>query len=112
MTPRSITGFVIYSTPQNAIIYLDYVTANTSATITAEKGGLLAVSTDELTKIMRTLYYNSNGNIFQKQLDGSSFTVFNSEWVNIDNEIGVVSVCNNKRVAFGDRGANNSYIYK
>ena len=38
--------FAIYSTPQNALIYLDYVTANASATINAEKGGLLAISTD------------------------------------------------------------------
>lgn len=30
--------FAIYSTPGNAIIYLDYVSANAAATITAEKG--------------------------------------------------------------------------
>ena len=70
--------FAIYSTAGNAIIYLDYVKANTACTITAEKGGLLAISTDELTKQKRTLYYDDGeGDITWKQ-------------------------------AFGDRDANNS----
>jgi len=113
--------FAIYSTPNNAIIYLDYVTANTDVTITAEKGGLLAISTDELMKTKRTLYFDhsanvsgqgivSSGNredIAYKQYDGSSFVQIKSEWVNVDNELGVVSL-NGKRIAFGDRGANNS----
>lgn len=102
--------FSIYSTPENAIIYLDYVTARTDATITAEKGGLLAISTDELTKLSRTLYYNKMANddaIAHKQLDGNAFNILNSEWVNIDNELGVIGV-NGKRIGFGDRGANNS----
>ena len=100
--------FAIYSTPQNALIYLDYVTANSAATITAEKGGLLAISTDELMKLSRTLYYNKDEGITHKQLDGSKFTSFESNWVNIDNELGVVSAGNGKKIAFGDRGANNS----
>lgn len=100
--------FAIYSTPTNALIYLDYVTANSSATLSAEKGGLLAISTDDLTKLARTLYYNEDGTITHKQLDGSTFTTFNSEWVNIDNELGVISSGNGKKIAFGDRGANNS----
>ena len=100
--------FAIYSTPGNAIVYLDYVTANSAVTITAEKGGLLAISTDDLTKLKRTLYYNSNGNITSKQTNGTSLTTFNSEWVNIDNALGVISSGNGKRMAFGDRGANNS----
>ncbi|MBR2154732.1 MAG: hypothetical protein IJ901_08985 [Bacteroidaceae bacterium] len=100
--------FAIYSTPQNAIIYLDYVTANTAATITAEKGGLLAISTDELMKTTRTLYYNKTDSTFtHKQLDGSVFTRMESDWVNIDNELGVIGR-NGKQIAFGDRGANNS----
>ena len=100
--------FAIYSTPQNAIIYLDYVTASAAATITAEKGGLLAISTDELMKTSRTLYYNkADDAIAHKQLDGSAFTTMQSDWVNIDNELGVVGK-NDKKIAFGDRGANNS----
>lgn len=100
--------FAIYSTPSNAIIYLDYVTANNACTITAEKGGLLAISTDELMKLSRTLYYNNGEEISHKQLDGSTFTSFASDWVNIDNQLGVVSSGNGKKIAFGDRGANNS----
>lgn len=99
--------FAIYSTPSRALIYLDYVTANSACTITAEKGGLLAISTDELTKLSRTLYYNKSGEIAHKQTDGSSLATFVSDWVNIDNQIGVVGL-NSKMIAFGDRGANNS----
>ena len=100
--------FALYSTPQNALIYLDYVTANAAATITAEKGGLLAISTDELMKTMRTLYYNKGEGMTHKQLDGSAKTTFESDWVNIDNELGVISAGNGKKIGFGDRGANNS----
>ncbi len=100
--------FAIYSTPANAIIYLDHVKANSAATITAEKGGLLAISTDELMKLARTLYYDKGEDIAHKQLDGATFTTLNSQWVNIDNALGVISSGNGKKVAFGDRGANNS----
>ncbi|MBQ0072657.1 MAG: dockerin type I repeat-containing protein [Prevotella sp.] len=104
--------FAVYSTPQNAIIYLDYVTAKTSCTITADKGGLLAISTDELMKTKRTLYYGEEeeeGTVIRhRQLDGATFTSFNSEWVNVDNELGIISSGNGKKIAFGDRGANNS----
>ena len=120
--------FVLYSTPENALIYLDYVTANTDATITASKGGLLAISTDELMKTTRTLYYK-NGN---QTTDGSQLVTFESNWVNIDNELGVINVNDNlnhnskpstlnrifstlgsprnskPNMAFGNRGANNS----
>lgn len=100
--------FAIYSTPGNALIYLDYVTANSACTITAEKGGMLAISTDELMKTKRTLYYNNAGEITHKQLDGSQLTTLNSDWVNIDNEVSVINLGGGKKIAFGDRGANNS----
>ena len=99
--------FALYSTPGNAFIYLDHVKANTACTITAEKGGLLAISTDELTKLQRTLYYADGDDITWKQKDGSSQFTFTSPWVNIDNELGVVGP-GNKKMAFADRGANNS----
>ena len=111
--------FAIYSTPKNAIIYLDYVTANAAATISAEKGGLLAISTDELMKTKRTLYFDakagvnnqgtveSDNEVAYKQYDGASFASIQSDWVNVDNELGVVGK-NNKKIAFGDRGSNNS----
>ena len=99
--------FALYSTPGNAFIYLDYVTANSACTVTAEKGGLLAISTDELTKLKRTLYYEDGGEITWKQRDGSQQLTFSSDWVNIDNELAVIGH-NGKKMAFADRGANNS----
>lgn len=120
--------FVLYSTPQNALIYLDYVTANAPVTITAAKGGLLAISTDELMATSRTLYYKGATNDKQQTTDGSQMFTFKSPWVNIDNELGVIHVNPNLNLndnsnptlplggdgggstlmAFGDRGANNS----
>ncbi len=100
--------FALYSTPGNALIYLDDVRANAAATITGEYGGLLAISTDELTKLQRTLYYDGgNGSIMHRQSDGSTMLSVQSPWSNIDNELGVVGK-NEKQTAFGQRGANNS----
>ena len=95
--------FVIYSTPGNAVAYLDYVRANAAATITKEQGGLMAISTDPLMKTARTLYTEEG----YKQLDGKSFASFTTDWVNIDNELGIVSL-GDKKMGFGDRSLNNS----
>ncbi len=100
--------FALYSTPGNALIYLDDVRANQAATITGEYGGMLAISTDELMKLQRTLYYNGgNGTVKHKQSDGSTMLTLQSPWSNIDNELGIVGK-NDKQTAFGQRGANNS----
>ena len=105
--------FAIYSTPGNAVIYLDYVRGNTSGTITREQGGLLAISTDPMMKEKRTIYRpqtTDNGHQTSpthQQLDGSSFTTWQSPWVNIDNELGIVSK-SARSMAFGDRSLNNS----
>ena len=107
--------FSLYSTPRNAFIYLDYVTANDSCQITSEKGGLLAISTDEFTKDERTLYYherdlgNNDESIKVVQSDGEDMVTLNSDWVNIDNEIGVIGQ-NDKLIAFGDKSTENSII--
>lgn len=95
--------FTIYSTPGNAVIYIDYVRGLSNGTINSEQGGLMAISTDPLMKEKRTLYYEGE----YKQLDGKTFTTMKSDWVNIDNELGIIGH-NNKSVAFGDRGLNNS----
>lgn len=97
--------FAIYSTPGNAVIYLDHVQANTGATITGEQGGLMAISTDELTRTSRTLYYDAT----HKQTDGATLHRFKSPWVNIDNALGIVAH-NAKEMAFGDRANNNSIM--
>ena len=95
--------FAIYSTTGNAVIYLDFVRAKTDATITGERGGLLAISTDPMTSLARTFYYNKG----QKRLDGTAADSIDGQWVNIDNEIGIVSP-GEKRFGFGDRSLNNS----
>ena len=98
--------FALYSTPGNAVIYLDYVTANSAATITAEKGGLMAISVDEMTKTKRTLYYNGG----TSTVDGSQFKQLSTDWLNIDNSVGIVGMNEGKKMAFGDRSNNNSIM--
>ncbi len=97
--------FAIYSTPGNAVIYLDHVTGLSSGTITREQGGLMAISTDTLTRTRRTLYSQEN----VRQLDGSQLTTLETDWVNIDNALGIVAP-NGKKMAFGDRANNNSVL--
>lgn len=97
--------FAIYSTPGNAVIYLDYVTANQDVTVTGERGGLTAISTDELTRLKRTFYYGDT----HKQLDGSTLSTLTTNWLNIDNALGIVAH-NDGTMAFGDRANNNSIM--
>ena len=101
--------FALCSTPSNAVIYIDYVRGNTAGTITKEQGGLLAISTDELTKTSRTLYYHNGDKTGHKQLDGTKLTTFGGNWINIDNEVGIVSK-SDKQMAFGERANNNSIM--
>ena len=105
--------FAIYSTPGNAVIYLDYVRGNTSGTITREQGGLLAISTDPMMKEKRTIYSqklianSQEPKTIHQQLDGSAFTTWQTPWVNVDNALGIVSK-SARGMAFGDRSLNNS----
>jgi hypothetical protein len=107
--------FALYSTPGNAVIYIDYVRANADATITAEKGGLMAISVDELTKTKRTLYYPDYSADFDclcythKQLDGSTFTIERGPWVNVDDAVSIVNA-SGKSFAFGEKANNNSIM--
>ena len=105
--------FAIYSTPGNAVIYTDYVRANADATITKQQGGLMAISTDELTRTKRTLYYadakSETSGMTHKQSDGTSFLKFDSPWVNIDNALGIVNV-GGTTMGFGDQANNNSIL--
>ena len=103
--------FALYSTSGNAVIYVDYVRGNTNGTITREQGGMLAISTDPMMKEKRTIYSQTakdeQAAITHRQLDGSTLATWQSPWVNIDNELGVVSK-SASGMAFGDRGINNS----
>lgn len=122
--------FALYSSPHNALVYLDCVTANDDCTITAEKGGLLAISTDELTRLSRTLYFadstehNSGLDNYDRPslprgkkfdsltADGQKPVCIKSDWVNIDNALGVVTSgqANAGCFAFGDRSESNSIM--
>ena len=97
--------FVIYSTPGNAVMYLDDVQGKGSGTITGEYGGLMAISVDEMTKTTRTLY-NSKGRF---QTNGNSTEAYNTNWLNIDNAVGFVSR-SDKKMGFGDKANNNSVM--
>ena len=101
--------FALWSTPNNALIWLDYVTANDSCTILREKGGLLAISNDPLTLEKRNIYVGQGDKMFHALCDGKQFVRFASDWVNIDSNIGVVGL-NGKEVAFGDCANNNSIL--
>ena len=96
--------FAIYSTPGNALIYLDLVQAVKPSSITRELGGLLAISTDPFTKERRVLHYGDSNH---KVSDGKAFIELGSSWVNIDNSIGVVAPGRDV-MAFGDRSLSNS----
>ena len=98
--------FALYSTPGNAVIYIDEVRANADATIACEKGGLMAISVDEMTATRRTLYTASGSS----QHDGSTLATFSSPWVNVDNMLGIVSLSPSKLMAFGERANNNSVM--
>ena len=106
--------FALYSTPGNAVLYADNVRANQACTISKEKGALLAISTDELTKQQRTLYRadlsqdGSNG-VTHKQTDGSTLSTWQGGWVNVDNQLGIVNA-DQKQMAFGERANNNSIM--
>lgn len=83
--------YAIYSTQGNAVIYLDYVTALDNVTITAEQGGLMAISTDPFTSPSRKIYND------------------NFDWLNIDNHVGFVSR-SGKKMTFGNCSNNNSIL--
>ena len=99
--------FAISSTAGNAVIYLDYVSANAEATITSEQGGLLAISVDPLMKGKREIYSNENQPNPQIVNSQWSMVNINSPWVNIDNALGLVSK-SAPGMFFGDRSLNNS----
>ena len=100
--------FAIFSTPGNAVIYLDYVRGLTNGTITKEQGGLMAISTDPFTKPTRTLYYQNGTSMSHQQTNGNAAVNLSTPWVNIDNEVGIISLSEDKNMSFGDRALTNS----
>ena len=97
--------FAIFSTPGNAVMYLDYVRANGAATITKEQGGLMAISMDEMTKTSRKLFHSEG----EATVTDGGTKKLSASWLNIDNELGFVGT-GEKQMFFGDRANNNSVM--
>lgn len=87
-----------YSTPGNAVIYLDEVVGAVSGTVTGERGLLQGVTTDVFTKQNRKVY--GEGGV--QSGDGSSLMKISGNWANIDNVFGMV-VNGGNGIAFGER---------
>lgn len=99
--------FALWSTPGNALIYIDYVTAMRDAEVLEDATGLLAVSVDPFMRDKRTFYTAYD----RVQTDGSSLTQWKSarpgmSWINIDNAVGVVS--SSGAMSFGGKRNVNS----
>ncbi|MCR5180918.1 MAG: hypothetical protein K6C30_06860 [Bacteroidaceae bacterium] len=99
-------SFVLAATRGNAIVYLNHVRGLQNGTITGRRGGLLAITTDEFTRPLRTLYF-PDGRI---QSDGKKLVQLESTWANIDNSIGVVALGGTGLMAFGEQANNNSIL--
>ena len=96
--------YMLFATGNNLVLYFDMTRTTRECTITKERGGLLAISTDPFTKTTRTLHPQPTTN--------GQWSIVNGQWVNIDNCVGVV-VRNDKQantIAFGDQQDNNSIL--
>ena len=99
-------SFVIAATRANAVVYMNRVRAAAAARVTGRRGGLLAVSADELTATERTIYNAGtavSGN-------GASMQTMATAWANIDNHVGIVTLGGTGQMAFGDRANSNSVM--
>ena len=97
--------YMLFVTGNNLVLYFDMTRATRECTVTAERGELLAISTDPFTKTTRTLTP-------QLSTKNNQLSTVNSDWVNIDNCVGVVTR-NHKQantIAFGDQQNNNSVL--
>jgi hypothetical protein len=99
--------FKVHATADNAMILIDALKPDKKTIINNERGGTLAVSVDDFTSKTRTIYYH--GGHFTS--DGNTLKTFESNWANIDNNIGIIAITGNTRhnqMAFGDRELLNS----
>lgn len=97
-------SFVIAATKGNAVVYLNNVKALQSATINGRRGGLLAITTDPFTAEQRTIY-TAEGEFTG---NGAATQTFATQWANIDQSVGIVTLGGTSQMAFGDRALNNS----
>jgi hypothetical protein len=97
-----------YSTPGNAVIYHENMISAVTGTMAKDGGLMLGISTDVLTKINRNLYY-AGGSISS---DGSLVNTLSGNWVNVDNQLGMV-VNGGNGIAFGEKELSTSvYVSK
>lgn len=99
--------FAIFSSPGNAVTYIDYVVANKDVNILTEKGGLMGISIDDFTNTQRTLYSDAGSKDYNK--DTEDYVVSGCNWINIDNTVGVVT--NGEKDIFMGEVENNNSIY-
>ncbi len=97
-------SFVVAATRSNAVVYLNNVKALQGGTITGRRSGLLAITTDPFTAEQRTIY-TADG---EYTGNGAATQTFATDWANIDNSIGIVTLGATGQMAFGDRALNNS----
>ena len=101
---KVVQDFTFTADAHNAVVVEYQLQGND--TIFEERGGTVAVSVDPFTKTERTLYHE-NGQFVS---DGSQLRTFRSNWVNIDNRIGIIAIGENNEMAFGDRQLINSIL--
>ena len=97
-------NFGIAALPSNAVVMVDELKASSAATLGTDRVGMLAISVDPVSKPQRTLYWDGGSTT----TDGSEMVIMPSRWVNIDNQIGIISLDERPIMAFGDRELCNS----
>ena len=97
--------YMLFATCNNLVLYFDMTRAIKECTVKAERGGLLAISTDPFTREKRT--FSPKLSTLNNQL-----STLKSSWVNIDNCVGVLARNNKPQntMAFGDQQNNNSVL--
>jgi len=94
-----------YSTPGNALIYMDELVGNVAGTLTKDGGLMLGITTDIIAKESRTLY-SQTGAITS---DGGSVSLISGNWVNVDDVLGMV-VNGGNGIAFGEKEEKTSIM--
>ena len=97
--------YMLFATDHNLVLYFDMTRAIRECTVKAERGGLLAISTDPFTRESRTIYPKNSPLT-------SQLSTLNSPWVNIDNCVGILTrkFSPSSCIAFGDQQNNNSIL--
>lgn len=97
-----------YATPGNSVIYHEDMVGAVAGTVTKDGGLMMAITTDVLTKVSRTLY-SQGGSVSS---NGDAVSTLSGNWVNVDNVFGMV-VNGGSGIAFGEKELSTSvYVSK